>query len=105
LEVGKTLFISLQQAQSGVIKSIRKRIEIHLARRVVGGPAIDDEAIVRLFERVIDEARRIQRIEAMSSLLSLLFYAFESERARRLSRSLDGAPGTSAVDHVSRSAG
>jgi chorismate mutase len=30
----------------------------------LGGP-LDDEAIVRLFERVIDEARRIQRIEAM----------------------------------------
>lgn len=28
------------------------------------GP-LDDDAIVRLFERVIDEARRIQRIEAM----------------------------------------
>jgi EAL domain-containing protein (putative c-di-GMP-specific phosphodiesterase class I) len=48
---------------------------------------------------------QIQRIEAMSSLLSLLFYAFESERARRLGCSLDGAPGTSVVDHVSRSAG
>ncbi len=32
--------------------------------RSLGGP-LDDEAIVRLFERVIDEARRIQRIEAM----------------------------------------
>ena len=31
--------------------------------RSLGGP-LDDEAIVRLFERVIDEARRIQRIEA-----------------------------------------
>ena len=29
----------------------------------LGGP-LDDHAIVRLFERVIDEARRIQRIEA-----------------------------------------
>ena len=29
----------------------------------LGGP-LDDEAIVRLFERVIDEARRIQRLEA-----------------------------------------
>lgn len=32
--------------------------------RSLEGP-LDDEAIVRLFERVIDEARRIQRIEAM----------------------------------------
>jgi chorismate mutase len=31
--------------------------------RSLGGP-LDDEAIVRLFERVIDEARRIQRIES-----------------------------------------
>ena len=31
--------------------------------RALDGP-LDDEAIVRLFERVIDEARRIQRIEA-----------------------------------------
>ena len=29
----------------------------------LGGP-LDDDAISRLFERVIDEARRIQRIEA-----------------------------------------
>jgi len=48
---------------------------------------------------------QIQRIEAMSSLLSLLFYAFESERARRLGRSLEGSPGTSAVDRASRGAG
>jgi chorismate mutase len=32
----------------------------------LGGP-LDDEAIGRLFERVIDEARRIQRIEAERS--------------------------------------
>ncbi|MEZ5418726.1 MAG: chorismate mutase [Vicinamibacterales bacterium] len=32
----------------------------------LGGP-LDDGAIVRLFERVIDEARRIQRIEAEGS--------------------------------------
>ena len=31
--------------------------------QALGGP-LDDEAIARLFERVIDEARRIQRIEA-----------------------------------------
>ena len=31
--------------------------------QTLGGP-LDDEAIVRLFERVIDEARRIQRLEA-----------------------------------------
>ncbi|HUU36130.1 MAG TPA: chorismate mutase, partial [Vicinamibacterales bacterium] len=31
--------------------------------RALGGP-LDDDAIARLFERVIDEARRIQRIEA-----------------------------------------
>jgi chorismate mutase len=31
--------------------------------QALGGP-LDDDAISRLFERVIDEARRIQRIEA-----------------------------------------
>ncbi len=31
--------------------------------QALGGP-LDDDAIARLFERVIDEARRIQRIEA-----------------------------------------
>ena len=31
--------------------------------RALAGP-LDDEAIARLFERVMDEARRIQRIEA-----------------------------------------
>ena len=34
--------------------------------QTLGGP-LDDEAIVRLFERVIDEARRIQRLEAAQS--------------------------------------
>jgi chorismate mutase len=31
--------------------------------RALGGP-LDDEAIARLFERIIDEARRIQRLES-----------------------------------------
>ncbi len=34
--------------------------------QTLDGP-LDDEAIVRLFERVIDESRRIQRLEATRS--------------------------------------
>lgn len=36
---------------------------VRAVNQALGGP-LDDEAIARLFERVIDEARRIQRIEA-----------------------------------------
>ncbi|MCC6991407.1 MAG: chorismate mutase [Acidobacteria bacterium] len=36
---------------------------VRQVNQALGGP-LDDEAIARLFERVIDEARRIQRIEA-----------------------------------------
>jgi chorismate mutase len=36
---------------------------VRAVNATLGGP-LDEEAIVRLFERVIDEARRIQRLEA-----------------------------------------
>ncbi|MEZ5290227.1 MAG: chorismate mutase [Vicinamibacterales bacterium] len=49
-----------------VYEPSRETSVIAHVRRVnaaLDGP-LDDDAIVRLFERVIDEARRIQRIEA-----------------------------------------
>jgi chorismate mutase len=39
---------------------------VRAVNAALGGP-LDDDAIGRLFERVIDEARRIQRIEAERS--------------------------------------
>lgn len=42
---------------------------VRQVNQTLGGP-LDDEAIARLFERVIDEARRIQRIEAARAELS-----------------------------------
>ncbi len=39
---------------------------VRQVNQTLGGP-LDDEAIARLFERVIDEARRIQRLETMRS--------------------------------------
>lgn len=39
---------------------------VRTVNQALAGP-LDDDAIVRLFERVIDEARRIQRIEAEGS--------------------------------------
>ncbi len=39
---------------------------VRAVNQSLGGP-LDDEAIVRLFERVIDESRRIQRLEATRS--------------------------------------
>ncbi len=36
---------------------------VRAVNQSLGGP-LDDEAIARLFERVIDESRRIQRLEA-----------------------------------------
>ncbi len=39
---------------------------VRTVNRALDGP-LEDEAIVRLFERVIDEARRIQRLEATRS--------------------------------------
>jgi len=43
--------------ETSVLAHVRK------VNAALGGP-LDDDAIGRLFERVIDEARRIQRIEA-----------------------------------------
>ena len=36
---------------------------VRAVNQTLGGP-LDDEAIARLFERIIDESRRIQRLEA-----------------------------------------
>ena len=36
---------------------------VRAVNQALAGP-LDDEAVVRLFERIIDEARRIQRLEA-----------------------------------------
>lgn len=39
----------------------RERSVLAHVRRVNGGP-LDDDAIARLFERIIDEARRLERV-------------------------------------------
>ncbi len=52
---GKAIYEPTREAS--VLAHVRE------VNQTLGGP-LDDEAIARLFERVIDEARRIQRIEA-----------------------------------------
>lgn len=55
---GKAIYEPAREAS--VLAHVRE------VNQALGGP-LDDEAIARLFERVIDEARRIQRIEAARS--------------------------------------
>jgi chorismate mutase len=43
----------------------RERAVLAHVRRVNGGP-LDDDAIARLFERIIDEARRLERVAKAS---------------------------------------
>ena len=59
LEIGK-----IKQAENlPLYQPEREREVLENAERVNGGP-LTDAAIRRLFERVIDEARRIERVEA-----------------------------------------
>ncbi len=55
-----------REAGNAVYEPNREKVVIANVKRVnaaLGGPLTDD-AIERLYERVIDEARRIQRVEA-----------------------------------------
>lgn len=50
-----------EQAGLPIYQPAREADVLQNVRRANGGP-LDDEALVRLFERIIDEARRLERL-------------------------------------------